>query len=154
VTTEKASDYDTDFSLWAASQARALRDAARTASNLPIDWGNVAEEIEALGKSQERELAARISTILLHLIKLQVSPATDPRAGWRRTVRSQRRDLARLLEGEASLRTTVPAVIQDELGGAKEQAVEDLADYGEQPGSDVAGIAFTEEQVLGRWFPS
>jgi hypothetical protein len=49
--------YDTDLVLWAEGQASALRDAARAGVNLPIDWLNVAEEIEALGKSQARELA-------------------------------------------------------------------------------------------------
>ena len=53
--------YDTDLALWAESQGRALRDAGHTGTNLPIDWENVAEEIEALGKSQARELASRIS---------------------------------------------------------------------------------------------
>jgi Domain of unknown function DUF29 len=144
--------YHTDFSVWAADQAYALRAAAKRTSNLPIDWENVAEEIEALGKSQERELASRISTILVHLIKLQASPATEPDNGWRRTVRTQRMELARLLKGEATLRTTVPAVIQDELEGAKEQALDDLADHGEQPRVDVASLIYTEDQVLGRWF--
>ena len=68
--------YDTDLALWAESQARALRDAGHAGTNLPIDWENVAEEIEALGMSQARELASRVRTILVHLIKLQASPAT------------------------------------------------------------------------------
>ena len=61
--------YDSDLVLWAEDQVRALRDASRARVNLPIDWENVAEEIEALGKSQARELASRIRTILVHLIK-------------------------------------------------------------------------------------
>jgi hypothetical protein len=44
--------YDTDLALWCESQARALRDAGQAGTNLPIDWENVAAEIEALGKSQ------------------------------------------------------------------------------------------------------
>ncbi len=60
------SEYHTDFGLWAADQARALRAAAHTI-NLPIDWDNVAEEIEALGKVQARDMAQRLSTILVHL---------------------------------------------------------------------------------------
>ena len=63
-------EYDTDLALWAGSQARALRDASHAGTNLPIDWENVAEEIEALGKSQARELASRIAIILVHLMKL------------------------------------------------------------------------------------
>ena len=145
--------YDTDLVLWAEDQARALRDAATAASNLPIDWENVAEEIEALGKNQARELTSRISTVLIHLLKLQVSPAIEPRAAWRETIREQRSGIERVLVDAPSLRRTIGAVIQRELVGAKERVQDAPADYGEQPRADIAQVAFTEEQVLGRWFP-
>ena len=86
-------EYDTDLALWADSQARALRDAGHAGTNLPIDWENVAEEIEALGKSQARELASRIAIILVHLMKLEASPASEPRAGWQETIAQQRGDI-------------------------------------------------------------
>jgi hypothetical protein len=35
-----------------------------------IDWDNVAEEIESLGRSQRREIRSRLEVILLHLLKL------------------------------------------------------------------------------------
>ena len=41
--------YDQDFVLWTVQQAAALR-RAKT-SNLPLDWENLAEEIESLGRS-------------------------------------------------------------------------------------------------------
>jgi hypothetical protein len=56
-------EYETDFVLWAEDQARALREAASTTSNLPIDWENVAEEIGSLAKAQGRELASRIAAL-------------------------------------------------------------------------------------------
>lgn len=89
--------YDADLVLWAEDQARALRDAAQARTNLPIDWENVAEEIESLGRSQARELASRIGVILVHLMKLQASPAAQPRAGWRETIIEQRNEIERLL---------------------------------------------------------
>ena len=146
-------EYDTDLVLWSQHQARALRDAAGSASNLPIDWENVAEEIETLGKSQSRELASRISTVLIHLLKLKVSPSAEPRAAWRETIREQRDGIQRVLADAPSLRRTIPIVIQDELAGAKERARDALADYREQPGIDFAELIFTEDQVVGRWFP-
>ena len=39
--------YDRDFFLWTQEQATALR--AVKDSNLPLDWDNLAEEIESLG---------------------------------------------------------------------------------------------------------
>ena len=74
-------EYDADLAVWADSQARALRGASHAGTNLPIDWENVAEEIEAFGKLQAREPASRIAIVLVHLMKLEASPADEPRAG-------------------------------------------------------------------------
>ncbi|MFL5420976.1 MAG: DUF29 family protein, partial [Myxococcales bacterium] len=41
--------YEQDFLRWTEQQATALRRAGKD-SNLPLDWENLAEEIESLGK--------------------------------------------------------------------------------------------------------
>jgi branched-subunit amino acid aminotransferase/4-amino-4-deoxychorismate lyase len=146
--------YDGDLVLWAEDQARALRDAARARINLPIDWQNVAEEIEALGKSQRRELASRIRTVLVHLMKLQASPATEPHAGWRATIRRERAEIETLLRDSPSLGPTIPAVIVSESATASRIATADLADFGEPPKTDLAQTQYEPEQVLGDWFPA
>jgi len=106
-----------------------------------------------VGRSQRTELANRVATILIHLIKLQASPTVDPRNKWRRTVRTQRGDLARLLEaGGLTLRQSVPSVVAAQLPAARAQAAADMADYGEMP--NVAAATFTADQVLGAWLPS
>ena len=56
--------YDEDFVRWTEEQAAALRRAK--GSNLPLDWENLAEEIESLGKSDRRELRSQITRILRH----------------------------------------------------------------------------------------
>lgn len=145
--------YDTDLVLWAEDQASALRDAARAGVNLPIDWLNVAEEIEALGKSQSRELASRIAAILLHLMKLQASPAAEPRAGWRDTVTGQRDEIERLLADAPSLRPTVASVIGKEWPKARRRAAASLAGYGEAAGHPAADAVWSDDQVLADWFP-
>src|ERR1700731_4020462 len=82
--------YDRDFFLWTQEQAAALR--AVKNSNLPLDWANLAEEIESLGKSERRQLRAQIGRNLRHLLRLEVSPALDPRAaGARRLPIADRR---------------------------------------------------------------
>jgi len=146
-------EYDTDLALWADSQARALRDAGHADTNLPIDWENVAEEIEALGKSQARELASRIAIILVHLMKLEASPAGEPRAGWQETIAQKRGDIERVLADSPSLRPTVPRVIDNELGKARRVAALALGGHGEQPRVDLGGVRYTAEQVLEDWFP-
>jgi hypothetical protein len=145
--------YDADLVLWAEDQARALRDAAQAGVNLPIDWRNVAEEIDALGKSQSRELASRVATILFHLLKLSASPAVEPRAGWCDTIIEQRGEIERLLADAPSLRPTVSGVILAEIGRARRRAVAALAGHGVEARADLDSLAYTDEQVLGDWFP-
>ena len=43
--------YEKDFVRWTEQQATALRDAASLSTNLPLDWENLAEEIDSLGRS-------------------------------------------------------------------------------------------------------
>ena len=63
--------YDEDFVAWSKQQAEALRAAARGGSNQQLDWENLAEEIEDLGKSLRSATAAAKSVrIIQHLVKL------------------------------------------------------------------------------------
>ena len=145
--------YDTDLALWAESQARALRNAGHAGTNLPIDWESVAEEIEALGKSQARELASRISIILVHLIKLHASPATEITRGLARDGRPATKRYRTRPGGFASLRRTIPDVIQNESGKATRVVALALAGHGEQAKIAIGSVRYTEDQVLGDCFP-
>jgi hypothetical protein len=85
--------YQQDFVLWSAEQASALRKAAESGTNLPLDWENLAEEIESLGRSMRSELRGRLATVVEHLLKLEFSPAPEPRRGWIETVFRERREV-------------------------------------------------------------
>ena len=148
-------DYDTDILTWAEHQAALLRRraAGELVNDAGLDWSNVAEEIEALVKAQDRELASRINTIMLHLMKLQTSPATERRAGWRDTIPEQRDEIERLLSGAPSRRSRVPEVIAEEISRARRRARLALADHDEQPSADLDSLSYTEDQVLGEWLP-
>jgi len=146
-------EYDTDLALWADSQARALRDAGHAGTNLPIDSENVAEEIEAFGESQARELAGRIAIVLVLLMKLEASPAREPRAGRQETIAQQRGDIDRLLADAPSLRPTLPKVVDSELSNARRVATVALGGHGEQAAVDLERVRYTAEQVLDDWFP-
>ncbi len=146
--------YETDVVTWSERQAELLRRlAAGEAINDQVDFENIAEEIEALGRSDRRELRNRIATILLHLIKLQASPSTEPRAGWHETLFEQRAGIRAVLRDSPSLRPTVAAVITEELPEARDRALVSLRDYGEQPNVDITGLIYSEDDVLGSWLP-
>ncbi len=44
-------------------------------------------------------------------------------------------------------------MLLDETASAQKAVTATLAIYGEQPRVDIGGLAFTEDQVLGDWFP-
>ena len=98
--------YETDFYAWTQAQAKALRNLQKDRWNGPLDLPRLAEEVEDLGKEQRNALRSWTTRIIEHLLKLQFSPATEPRRGevreilqFRREVRDRitpalRRDLA------------------------------------------------------------
>ncbi len=144
--------YEADFVRWTERQSDALRKAAGVGTNLPLNWENLAEEIESLGRSQRRELHNRIAGILEHLLKLEHSPATDPRRGCIETIARQRSEIELLLNDSPSLRQDVARIITEEAPRAAHLTTRVLHVYGEYVGN-LAVPTYTEEQVLGDWFP-
>ncbi len=148
--------YDEDIVAWSKQQAEALRAAARGRSNQPIDWENVAEEIEDLGVSQRSAVASYVMRIIQHLVKLDHSPAVEPRNGWRRTVRLARLQNQRRLDASPSLRPELARIIEEETKRGIEVAIADLEEHAEIDEVDANALRrsrYTEEQVLGDWFP-
>ena len=62
----RGTPYDTDFALWATEQAHFLKQRRATA----LDWDNLAEEVEALAKSDKRTIRSHLENALLHALKL------------------------------------------------------------------------------------
>jgi hypothetical protein len=139
--------YERDFHLWTQRQAAELRRAAGARSNLPLDWANLAEEIESLGARDRREVASRIEQIVLHLMKLEHSPAVEPRRGWQETVGRERSELEELLTQSPSLRHEVMPALARRWPTARRHAVQSLA-------GEVAPVAlpttcpYTADQIL------
>ena len=74
--------YDKDTYTWALQQADALR---RRSAN-EVDWENVAEEIESVGKTEARELENRYIVLLTHLLKWLYQPGMRSRS-WEASIR-------------------------------------------------------------------
>jgi hypothetical protein len=146
--------YDEDTALWSAQQAGLLRRIAvgETPNQAP-DWRNIAEEIDSMGRDRARELNNRVRIIIEHLMKLEASPATEPRAGWAETIWKQRAQIGDLLDDSPCLRPTVPAVVERQIAKARKMATTALAGRGETPRVDLAGVTCSADQVLGDWLP-
>jgi Domain of unknown function DUF29 len=148
--------YHEDIVLWSVEQAHALREAGVAQLNLPspIDWENVAEEIESLGRSERSALRSHIGVIIEHLMKLEVSPAQDPRRGWIDTVLRERRKIEDVLDDSPSLRREVPDILVAAISRQRRLVLRLLALYEEQPLTALDDLNYTEEQVLGDWLPA
>lgn len=143
--------YDRDFVEWTHEQAKALRAAKRAGGNFLLDWDHIAEEIEDMGKSQARELATRIEIIIEHLLKLQCSNATRPRAGWETTVVREREQVRRILVDSPSLRQKLDRLAEEGMVSARKIAERAMLAFQDQ----VAPFpeAYSVTQILGDWYP-
>jgi FixJ family two-component response regulator len=117
--------YDSDFYAWVQAQADALR--ARDAA--AIDWENVIEEIETLGRSERSRLRSVLETILEHMIKHDYGLNDEPKRGWTRTIQTQRRQAAKVLKDNPSLRPLVGSLIKEEYPDARTSALESFEDH-------------------------
>ena len=148
--------YDDDFVAWSEQQAEALRAAARGGTNQQLDWENLAEEIEGLGNSQRSALGSHIMRIIQHLAKLEHSPATEPRNGWRRSVRLARIQAQRRIDENPSLKSEMDQFVQAEMRRGLEYAIADLEEHEEIDDVDANALRrtrYSAEQILGEWFP-
>jgi hypothetical protein len=90
--------YEVDIIAWANEQARLIR-AGRFDL---LDIEHIAEELEDVGKSEQRELANRMAVLLAHLLKWQHQPERRG-TSWERTIKEQRKRVLLRLEETPSL---------------------------------------------------
>jgi Domain of unknown function DUF29 len=148
--------YEEDFVRWTEQQAAALRDAAGRSTKLPLDWENLAEEIDSLGRSYRRELRSRIAVIIERLIKLECSPAVDPRRGWMETIGRERSDIELLLDDSPSLKGEAGGIAAAQTARVARHMIQELRRHGDATPDVIGKITaakYTEDQVLGDWFP-
>jgi hypothetical protein len=95
-----ATSYETDVVAWSSEQARLIRAGQFD----QLDLEHIAEEIEDVGKSEQRELASRMAVLIAHLLKWQYQPERQS-TSWKRTIKEQRRALAFHLKQVPSLKS-------------------------------------------------
>jgi hypothetical protein len=141
--------YEEDFYVWTQRQAELLR--ARRYDELDLE--HLIEEVEDLGGALKRSVRSRVRTIIEHLLKLQYSPAVDPRAGWRDTVRRDRNDLRDDLT--PTLRRELERELEELYARARQQADGSLRDHGEHAAADALpdNCPYTADQITGDWLP-
>ena len=78
--------YEEDFYAWTRDQAQALRRLAASRPNLALDFPHLIEEVADLGTSQRDAVRSQLRRIIEHCLKLEYSPAREPRPGWHETI--------------------------------------------------------------------
>jgi hypothetical protein len=113
--------YEQDFYLWILSTANQIREGKFDA----VDWDNVLEELESLGRSDKRELRNRLIVLLEHLLKLaywKYEKEANAR-GWLLTVTEQRRQIKVILKDSPSLKPFVEEIFTESYQDAVKNAV-------------------------------
>lgn len=92
--------YETDVVAWANEQVELIRSGRFD----KLDLTHIAEEIEDVGKSEQRELASRMAVLIAHLLKWQFQPSKRSKS-WQFTIATQRKEVAYVLKEAPSLKT-------------------------------------------------
>ena len=100
--------YEQDYFAWTQDQADALR---RRSIN-ELDWENLLEEVEGLGKQQRGELRSHLIVLLVHLLKWRAQPERRGRS-WELTIREQRKEAERVLRQNPSLRPELETILAE-----------------------------------------
>ena len=117
--------YESDFLLWTQDTIAKLK--ARDFDH--VDFENLIEEVEALGRSEKKELASRLETLLAHLLKRIYIDMPQEFNGWERTIREQRRRLTQALRKTPSLKSVWDELLDDAWELALDTVRDDYPQY-------------------------
>ncbi|MGU3540648.1 DUF29 family protein [Methylobacterium sp. A54F] len=81
---DRSSLYDDDIVTWAEEQAAALRAlASRGDLSNAVDWENIIEEIESVGRADISAVESAFSQALVHILKYASAPQAVSTRSWR-----------------------------------------------------------------------
>lgn len=109
--------YERDFYAWTQQQAALFQAEELEKLDLP----NLFEEIEAMGRSQRKEVTSRLIVLLMQLLKLRYQKRKHPNS-WRNIIRTQRREIELELSDSPSLRRLVPEIVDQVYPRARKDA--------------------------------
>ena len=109
--------YETDYLQWIETTVEKLQ--RRDYTN--VDWENLIEEIEDMGRSERRSLESNLIIVLLHLLKWQYQP--DHRSGsWESSIIEHRRRIKKALKESPSLKPYLEKIFAESYAEALKQA--------------------------------
>jgi hypothetical protein len=147
--------YETDYYAWTRQQAAALRAMAARQVDSTLDLANLAEEVESLGRSDLNTVRSQVRRVIEHLLKLEYSPASEPRIDWLESVDQARNEIEDHIT--ASMAPDVTADLDRLFGRARRSAASALVKHGEREAAMALPQAcpYRLEQIVGQdWYPA
>lgn len=116
--------YETDLYSWTREQAAALRRRDLAA----IDWDNVTEEIESLGRSEVRAWTSTATQAIRHMLKIQYWPSATEAAvsGWMKEVWTFRRAMADTITENPGLQARYAELLEKAWRAGRDAVIDDL----------------------------
>ena len=124
---ESAELYHSDPYAWSVEQSEALRKRDFAA----VDWENVIEEIESLGRTEGRSLKSQYARVMEHFLKLQYrgDEETEPVAGWESSVNQARVEIEEALQESPRLKSKRDEVLARGWLSARRAVIEAFAHH-------------------------
>ena len=103
--------YDRDFNLWIEKTKEAIQN--RDFENM--DWDNLLDEIDDMGKSEKRSLDSYMQRLIEHILKLKYwnSEVERCRKGWQQEVVNFRNRIKRIIKKNPSLNNYLKSEYSD-----------------------------------------
>ncbi len=100
--------YETDYNQWLKETVKQLQER----NFEQVDWDNLIEEIESMGKSDRRALMSLLTRLIEHLLKLAYWQEEKKRSGnhWAAAIVNFRAQIQHRLEDSPSLRQELAAM--------------------------------------------
>lgn len=114
--------YQTDYLKWLETNLEKLRNQ----NYADVDWENLLEEIEDMGRSEQRRLESNLIVVLLHLLKWQYQP-THRSGSWERSIIAHRRRIRKAINESPSLQAYLESILDE---GYQEAVKQVLAETG------------------------
>ena len=137
-------DYWKDGYGWSQVQTRLLKTRAFD----DIDWENVIEEIECMGKRERSEYANHLIRVLAHMIKWEVQPQRRGKSWWL-SIMNGRDDAERLLKVNPSLKPVLDEIFSESLKYARRQAADETG----VPLSRIEAIDLSYSDAISKSIP-
>ncbi|HLO47953.1 MAG TPA: DUF29 domain-containing protein [Kamptonema sp.] len=114
---DKQSLYEADYLKWIETTVEKLRSQDFS----KVDWENLIEEIESMGRSERRSLESNLIIVIMHLLKWQFQPELRSRS-WKSSIFEHRRRIRNALEDSPSLKPYLEDIFAKCYSNAVESA--------------------------------